>query len=79
MLSLSGLYLSLHLTLCLCYLFLQKAGQGGGAGQRAARNVAAESRSAAGAASPRTACARAQLKKAGPATLRPALVSPPAR
>lgn len=58
-------------------LFLQRAGPGGVAGLHAVRNVAAGSRSAAEAASPRMACARARSKKDGPVTLSPALVSPP--
>lgn len=59
------------------YVFLQRAGLVGVAGQYAARNVVVESRCAAEAASPRTVCAREQLKKGVPATHSPALVSPP--
>lgn len=58
-------------------IFLQRAGPGGVAGQRAVRNVAAASKSAAEAVSLRMACVRALLKKDGPATLSPVLVSPP--
>lgn len=56
---------------------LQRAGLVGAAGPYAARNAVAESRCAAEPASPRTACAREQSKRGGPATLSPALVSPP--
>lgn len=76
--SVSACFICLSILLSVShYLSLQRAGPGGVAGQHAVRNVAAESRSAAEAVSPRTACARAQLKKDGPVTLSPVLVSPP--
>lgn len=59
------------------YLFLQRAGLVGAAGQYAVRNAVVESRCAAEAASLRMTCAREQLKKGGPATLSCVLVSPP--
>lgn len=60
------------------YIFLQWAGLAGAAGLYAVRSAVVESRCAAEAASPKTPCAREQLRKAGPATPSPALVSPPA-
>lgn len=57
-------------------LQLQRAGPAGAAGPCAARSAAEESRCVAAAASPRTASAREQWRKGGPATLSPALVNP---
>lgn len=55
---------------------LQRAGLVGVAGLCAARNAVEEFRCAAGPVSLRTVCVREQSKKAVPATLSPALVSP---
>uniref|UniRef100_A0A3Q3WPN1 G-protein coupled receptors family 2 profile 2 domain-containing protein n=1 Tax=Mola mola TaxID=94237 RepID=A0A3Q3WPN1_MOLML len=49
------------------------AGLAGAAGLYAVRSAVVESRCAAEAASPKTSCAREQLRKAGPATPSPAL------
>lgn len=56
---------------------LQKAGLRGAAGPHAARSAVAVFRCGAAAVSPRTTCARERWRKGGPATLSPALVSPP--
>lgn len=59
------------------YLALQRAGLVGVAGLYAVRSAVVESRCAAEAANQRMAYAREQLKRGGPATLSPVLVSPP--
>jgi len=61
----------------LFFLFLQRVGLPGAAGQFAARSAMVAIRCAAEHASLRRMCARESLKKDVPATLSPALVSPP--